>query len=131
MKNDEFYDAWIGLMQRQNALLERIATSLERMAPDAGAPNLQKPIEEFRGFDWASIGAKVVQSDQYGPAIVEWGGKQFTRRSPQNKFSAAIWFSRSTGEKDSEGRAQYERLISFKVLEGADPISAKAAQQLN
>lgn len=131
MKNDEFYDQWIGLMQRQNALLERIATSLERMAPDAGAPNLQKPIDEFRGFDWGSIGAKVVQADQYGPAIVEWGGKQFTRRSPQNKFGAAIWFSRSTGDKDSEGRTIYERLISFKVLEGADPVSGKAAQHLN
>ncbi|MGP1382994.1 MAG: single-stranded DNA-binding protein [Thainema sp.] len=131
MKNEEFYERWLLLQQQQTALMERIAIALERMAPDDGAPNLQKSIEEFKGFDWPSIGARVVQSDQYGPAIVEWGGKQFTRRSPQNKFSAAIWFSRSTGVKDSEGRPIYERLISFKVLEGADPVSAKAAQHLN
>lgn len=131
MQNQEFYDQWIGLMQRQNALLERIATSLERMAPDGGAPNIQKNIEEFRSFDWGSIGAKVVQSDSHGPATVEHGGKIYTRRSPQNKYDAAIWFSRSTGEKDGEGRTIYERLISFKTLKGADPISAKAAQQLN
>lgn len=131
MKNEEFYQQWIGLMHQQNALMERIAIALERMAPDSGAPNLQKPIEEYKGFNWAAIGARVVQSDQYGPAIVEWGGKQFTRRSPQNKFSAAIWFSRSTGAKDGEGRTIYERLISFKVLEGADPVSAKAAVHLN
>ena len=130
MKNEEFYQQWIALMHQQNALMERIAIALERMAPDGGAPNLQKSIEEFKSFNWASIGAKVVQTDQYGPAIVEWGGKQFTRRSPQNKFSAAIWFSRGTGEKDSEGRTIYERLISFKVLEGADPLSAKAAMHL-
>lgn len=127
----EIFKQWLKTQERQAAALERMAIALERLAPEAGAPNLQKPIAEFKGFDWSTIGASVVQRDQYGAAVVEWGGKQFTRRSPDNKFGAAIWFSRSTGEKDEQGRNQYERLITFKVLHEAEPIGSKASARLN
>ncbi|PZV13450.1 MAG: hypothetical protein DCF22_10770 [Leptolyngbya sp.] len=102
--------------------LERIAASLERLAPtNQPAPNYQKTLEEFRGFDWATIGASVVQSDPSGAAIVEWDGQQFTRRSPTNKFGEAIWFSRSVG-KDDDGNTRYERLITFKKAGEVEPI---------
>ncbi|WP_171573703.1 single-stranded DNA-binding protein [Leptolyngbya sp. Cla-17] len=102
--------------------MERIAASLERLAPvSQAAPNYQKTLEEFRSFDWAMIGATIVQSDPSGAAIVEWNGQQFTRRSPTNKFGEAIWFSRSVG-KDDDGNTRYERLITFKKAGEVEPI---------
>lgn len=95
--------------------LERLADALERMAPIAAAPNYQHPLEDFVGFDWASINATVDRLDQYGAAIVSWRGQQFVRRSPSNKFGEAIWFSRCVGKGD-DGENKYERLITFKPV---------------
>ncbi len=120
--NQEQWQQWLEIQQRQNTVLERIAASLERLAPaNQSAPNYQKTLEEFRGFDWATIGATVVQSDPSGAAIVEWSGQQFTRRSPTNKFGEAIWFSRSVG-KDDDGNTRYERLITFRKMGEVEPI---------
>lgn len=85
-----------------------------------------KPIEQFPGFDWGSIGATVVAADDDGPTVVEFGGESYKRRSPQNKFTPAIWYSRSIG-KDEGGENQYQKLITFKDLstEEVDPIPAK------
>jgi len=120
--NQEQRQQWLEIQQRQNTVLERIAASLERLAPaNQSAPNYQKTLEEFRGFDWATIGATVVQSDPSGAAIVEWSRQQFTRRSPTNKFGEAIWFSRSVG-KDDDGNTRYERLITFRKMGEVEPI---------
>jgi len=120
--NQEQRQQWLEIQQRQNTVLERIAASLERLAPaNQSAPNYQKTLEEFRGFDWVTIGATVVQSDPSGAAIVEWSGQQFTRRSPTNKFGEAIWFSRSVG-KDDDGNTRYERLITFRKMGEVEPI---------
>jgi hypothetical protein len=108
---------WLEIQNRQMQALERIASTLEQLAPKT-APNYQKPLEEFRSFDWASINASVERSDQYGAAIVNWKGYQFVRRSPSNKFGEAIWFSRCVG-KDEADKNKYERLVTFK------PISTK------
>ena len=59
--NPEQWQQWLEIQQRQTAVLERIAASLERLAPTSQqTPNYQKTLEEFRGFDWAVIGATVV-----------------------------------------------------------------------
>jgi hypothetical protein len=79
----------------------------------------------YDGFDWSSIGAGVLKEDEDGVSSVEWNGQVFTRRSPNNRFDAAIWFSRCVG-KDSDGNNRYVRLISFKVASDAEPIAAKA-----
>ncbi|HEY9635256.1 MAG TPA: single-stranded DNA-binding protein [Coleofasciculaceae cyanobacterium] len=107
---------WLEIQHRQMLALERIADTLERIAPTSTkAPNYQYPLESFTTFDWTSIGATIVQNDQYGAAIVSWRGQQFVRRSPSNKFDPAIWFSRCVG-KDESGENRYERLITFKPL---------------
>ncbi len=120
--NSEQWQQWLEIQQHQTTALERIAASLERLAPTSPpAPNYQKTLDEFRGFDWATIGAIIVQSDSSGAAIVEWNGQQFTRRSPTNKFGEAIWFSRSVG-KDDDGTTRYERLITFRKAGEVEPI---------
>ncbi|MEP0755614.1 single-stranded DNA-binding protein [Trichocoleus sp. Lan] len=96
--------------------VSRLADAVERMAPaNTVAPNYQRPLESFTKFDWASISATVERSDQYGAAVVNWHGQQFTRRSPSNKFGEAVWFSRCVG-KSEDGQNVYERLITFKPV---------------
>jgi len=108
-------------------LLESINAKLESQVT---APNLERSLKDYAEFDWSAIQAQVVERDRYGPAIVEWNGRQFKRRSPENKFGAAIWFSRALG-KDGD-KVQYERLITFRPAdsEGIEPISRQAERYL-
>lgn len=109
------------------ASLAEISRNTQRELPEE--PNLQRPIEAYLNFDWPSIEATVVKSDEFGPAIVEWGGRLWTRRAPENKFGEAIWFSRSAG-RDETGANHYLRLISFKRVSDAEPISRSAERAL-
>ncbi|QSJ14151.1 hypothetical protein JYQ62_19630 [Nostoc sp. UHCC 0702] len=107
-------------------VLIRIADALERIAPATPkAPNYQYPIEAFPNFDWESINASVEKKDQYGAAVVIWGGQIWVRRSPANKYGAAIWFSRASGQNE-QGDVSYERLITFKPRNvSVEPIPEK------
>ncbi len=113
--------------ERLLALLGSIAGSLatiERsLLPEA--PNYKRPIADFAGFDWETIGARVVKTDAYGVAQVEHNDQVYTRRAPENKFGEAIWFSRPDG-KDADGNNRYVRLITFRTFGEAEPISRKA-----
>ena len=119
-------DLLLDLQLRQTIALEKIASALTRLVPDI-APNYQFPLESFKTFDWSIIDAEVVKFDQYSAAIVRWNGKEFLRRSPSNKYGAAVWFSRCTGKND-DGSNQYEKLITFKPTSdrNVEPISEKA-----
>lgn len=125
-------ELWLSIQAQQLTALERIADALERLAPTSvAAPNYIKPLEQFADFDWATIGAAVDKSDQYGAAIISWRGQQFVRRSPQNKFGEAIWFSRCVG-KDDQGENRYERLITFKPISNVEvePVPEKILRLL-
>jgi hypothetical protein len=113
------------------ALLANIAESLNKIALALNASTeIRKSIGEYLDFDWASIGAKVLKSDADGPGVVEHSGKIYKRRAPDNRFAAAIWFSRCTG-KAEDGANQYETLISFEQLSAEiEPIGRKARQIL-
>jgi hypothetical protein len=124
MDNSEF-SALMGALNRIAGALESLARGSE---PEA--LNLVKPIGDFTGFDWSSIGASVVQKDSDGPTHLEHGGYIWTRRSPKNKFQLAIWFSRGAG-KDPEGNVNYLRLITFRTIGEADPLPEKAVELLD
>ena len=125
---------WIN---EQNEILRMIAASLEgvgshlrQIAVSSNpAPNYQRPLSEYTKFDWPSIGATVLNRDDDGVTAVEWNGQVFTRRSPNNKFDAAIWFSRNLGQ-DSDGNKRYARLITFRALNDAEPIASKAKKAI-
>ena len=70
---------WLEIQNRQMQALEKIADTLDRLAPTT-APNYQRSLEEFRSFAWESINATIERFDQYGAAIVNWRGYQFVRR---------------------------------------------------
>jgi DdrB-like protein len=124
-------------MSEQNEILRMIASSLQsveshlrQMAVSSNtAPNYQRPLSEYLTFDWSSINATVLNRDDDGATSVEWNGQVFTRRSPSNKFDAAVWFSRHLGQ-DSDGNKRYARLIFFRALNDAEPIAAKAKKAI-
>lgn len=113
------------------ALLERIATALERIAPAPTAPNYQAKLEDFGNFNWEAISCKIEGRDRFGVSTVIWQGNRYLRRSPDNAYGATIFFSRCTG-RDEDGRNQYERLITFKPASEIkiQPISRKAEEIL-
>jgi hypothetical protein len=124
-------------INEQNEILRIIAASLEgieshlrQIAVSSNpAPNYQRTLSEYPTFDWSSIGATVLNRDGDGATSVEWNGQVFTRRSPSNKFDAAVWFSRHLGQ-DSDGNKRYARLIVFRALTDAEPIAAKAKKAI-
>ena len=124
-------------VNEQNEILQMIAASLQgveshlrQMAVSSNpAPNYQRPLSEYPAFDWSSIGAIVLNRDGDGATSVEWNGQVFTRRSSDNSFASAIWFSRSAG-KDSDGKNKYVRLITFKPPSESGPIGAKAKKAI-
>jgi len=113
--------------------LERIAIALERLVKlyeqQTQAPkvqtNLFAPISEFKTYNWERIGATVIQADNIGAHVVSVNDREYIRRSPENKFTTAIFFSRYIG-LDGNGNKQYERLITFKQPPDPNPISRKA-----
>jgi len=124
-------------ISEQNEMLRMIAASLQgieshlrQMAISSNtAPNYQRLLSEYPTFDWASIGATVLNRDGDGVTSVEWNGQIFTRRSPSNRFQEAVWFSRHLGQ-DSDGNKRYARLITFRDLNDAEPIAAKAKRAI-
>ena len=112
------------------ASLQGVESHLRQIAVSSNpAPNYQRPLSEYPTFDWASIGATVLNRDGDGVTAVEWNGQVFTRRSPSNKFAEAVWFSRHLGQ-DSDGNKRYARLVSFRALNDAEPIAAKAKKAI-
>ncbi|HEV2669298.1 MAG TPA: single-stranded DNA-binding protein, partial [Blastocatellia bacterium] len=105
------------------ASLQGVESHLSQMAVSSNtAPNYQRPLSDYPTFDKSSISATVLNRDDDGATSVEWSGQVFTRRSPSNKFDAAVWFSRHLGQ-DSDGNKRYARLITFRALSDAEPIA--------
>lgn len=126
-ENENPVDLLLRSITVQSAILTEISRSLAVIAGSmATAPDIRVPIETYVGFDWESIGAKVLRNDKDGASVVEWNGKHFKRRAPDNKFEACIWFSRCVG-KDEAGNNKYDVLISFEqIKDDVDPIGEKA-----
>jgi hypothetical protein len=126
--NPEQFDKWLKIQERVAIALEQIAILLQQQLPRQPAPSYEAPLESFSNFDWSSIGAKVEMKDQYGVAVVSYRGEIYKRRSPDNVYGAAIFFSRAV--RAENGMNNYERLIIFKPLKefNIQPISRKAEQ---
>ena len=119
-----------GILRTIAASLRSIESHLRQMAVSSNtAPNYQRLLSEYSTFDWSSISATVLNRDGDGATSVEWNGQVFMRRSPSNKFQCAIWFSRHLG-RDSDGNKRYARLITFRDLNDAEPIAAKAKKAI-
>ena len=125
--NQDQFTQWIAIQERQAVALEKIARLLQQQLPRPPAPEYEAILENFPNFNWASMGAECVQRDNYGVSVVCWRGNLYQRRSPENAYGTAIYFSRGIG-KDEQGRNLYERLITFKPASSINvrPISRDA-----
>jgi hypothetical protein len=109
--------------ERLLSLLGNIAASLERLSageqdPEA-VPEWTYPIENFATFNWQLHDITILATDDDGPTLVQWNGKTFKRRNPENAYGPAIWFSRCVG-KSADGKNEYAKLLIFKTM--ADKI---------
>lgn len=120
------FQTYLALQQRVIECMTRIAIALEQMIPLKEAPNYQLALKDYSTFDWASIGAVVADYDSDGATAIVWNKNVYLRRSPTNKFDAAIWFSRCVG-KDAQGANIYERLCTFKALIDVEPLPPRVA----
>lgn len=133
---DEQFDKFLKVVQQGFGALNNHFASLiqisaaaqksfEQLAIAANpAPNYRKPLADYWVFDWESIGAIPRNYDDEGVTAVEWNGRLFTRRSPQNKFKEAVWFSRAIG-KDDQDKNKYETLIKFQDAGEAEELPKK------
>lgn len=93
-----------------NQLLERIALGLEKSADtlmEKSGPRYMGTVNEFKDFDWGSIGATILRRDRDNlPDLVKWKDQIYTRRAKTDQDSN-VWFSRHLSE------GQYDVLIRF------------------
>ena len=92
--------------------VRKLAIATEAAEANKLAPNYRRKLTEYPSFDWASIDAEVVNTDGYGVQAVQWGGYEWTRKSPDNAYGDDVFFSRSIG-KDESGKHIRVRLIGF------------------
>jgi hypothetical protein len=118
-------------MGRLAEALEGIERLLQSSIPTNESPNFTADLHAFPDFDWSSIDATVEDSDEFGPRSVRYSGKSYFRRSPENKYAEAIWYSRSTGVKDEDGKTVFARLITFKKPVDVGPISRGAEKAIS
>ena len=85
-------------------------------------PSWQRPLKNYKDFDWAKIGATAISHDEHGATKVVWCGHVYTRRSGENrKYGAAIWFSRANGKGEGD-ETNYLKLITFKDSAEAESL---------
>lgn len=124
---DDRLQQLLAAVERQTALLERIAMAMELGEGGTASPNYEVCLTQFRAFDWGAIDATVEQEDHDGVATVLWRGHRYVRRSAANKFEPAIWFSRAVG-KDEAGNVQYAKLVTFRLRPKAEPLPSKVKE---
>jgi len=88
------------------------------------APNFKYDLETYFYFDWQKIQATVLTEDAQGASLVQWGGYTWTRRTDAGTYGDTVWFTRADG-KDSNGKNQYIRLITFKKMPQAKPMDPR------
>lgn len=115
-------------VQQQTKVLQAIESHLRRQvalltqlvaANQMTEPNYRRPMAQYRTFDWTGIGAVVVEADNYGPTIVEWGGHQWLRRNASDrKFGTAVWFSRHAGGSGYYTLIKFVEKLEVEAMDG-------------
>lgn len=124
-----FSNTFGAMNARLNGLAEHLggieASLAQIVSAQNPSPNYTRHINEFLTFDWLTINARVTETDDDGPAVVEWQNKLFKRRAGNPTFGEnVVYFSRAVG-KDDSGQNRYERLITFKEMGEARELSRK------
>lgn len=105
----------LGVLGRIAGALEAHNALLFAAQPDRPAPNLQRKLEDYAGFDWDTIGAHIEAFDRHGATEVTWNGKLFKRyRSAEDDDKGQdIRFRRVASGTVAEKNLKWESLIKF------------------
>jgi hypothetical protein len=120
--------------------LNRIASALEQhnamvfaSQPDRPAPNLQRKLEDYAGFEWDTIGAHVEAFDRHGATEVTWNSRIFKRyRSTEDDDKGQdIRFRRVVSGTVAEKNLKWETLIKFGGnRKPAKPLRGEIAEKI-
>ena len=114
-------------------ILARIEQQLHRIADavdaDRPAPGYHRRLAAYPGFNWGNIAASILESDDNGATRVMWRRNIYTRRS-NAKYGPGVWFSRGAG-RDEDGKAKYERLITFSPRGAVEELPGKVLKALD
>lgn len=112
------------IMRMGVAALLRIAAALEAQQAASEEEVLTFPLSQYRGFDWSSIGAVILQQDADGVSVIRTSGGRVCKRRSNDKFGEDIWFSHGNG-KDPDGTPKYRKVVEFKTVKAPEPLGRK------
>lgn len=117
------------IMRMGVAALLRIAAALEAQQAANEEEILTFPLSQYRGFDWSSIGAVILQQDADGVSVIRTSGGRVCKRRSNDKFGEDIWFSHGNG-KDPDGTPKYRKVVEFKTVKAPEPLGRKTEQAM-
>lgn len=117
------------IMRMGVAALLRIASALEAQQAASEEEVLTFPLSQYRGFDWSSIGAVILQQDADGVSVIRTSGGRVCKRRSNDKFGEDIWFSHGNG-KDPDGTPKYRKVVEFKTVKPPEPLGRKTEQAM-
>lgn len=107
--------------------VKRIADAIE--SHQADNEMLSFPLGDFKTFDWANVGMRVVARDDDGPSVIQAPNGKMCKRRSNDKFGTEIWFSYCSG-KNEDNTPQYTKVIEFKEVKAPEPLGRKTEQAL-
>lgn len=107
--------------------VKRIADAIE--SHQADNEMLSFPLGDFKTFDWANVGMRVVARDDDGPSVIQATNGKMCKRRSNDKFGTEIWFSYCSG-KNEDNTPQYTKVIEFKQVKAPEPLGRKTEQAL-
>jgi hypothetical protein len=125
--DDKTTALFLKALETLTAQVKRIADAVE--AHQADAETLSFPLGEFKAFDWANVGMRVVQHDSDGPSVIQAPNGKMCKRRSNDKFGTEIWFSYCSGKAD-DNTPKYAKVIEFKEVKAPEPLGRKTEQAL-
>lgn len=116
---DADFQKVIAMLGALTAGVNRIADALENAQTRDEDQTVVLPLSDFHTFDWSTIGARVIYSDDDGVASVSGADGRIYKRRSNQKFGNDVWFSRGDGQND-DGTPNYKTLVHFVEMKPED-----------
>jgi hypothetical protein len=117
------------LISALNHGFDRVVKALESARPAITGDTIEAALASFKTFDWSSIGASVIETDEDGVSMIRAANGKICKRRSNDKFGTEIWFSYPNGRKE-DGTPDYKRVIEFRELDAPEPLGRKTMAAL-
>jgi hypothetical protein len=109
---------------------DRVLRAIETARPAITGETMEAALATFKTFDWSSIGATVIETDEDGVSMIRAANGKICKRRSNDKFGTEIWFSYPNGRKE-DGTPDYKRVIEFRELDAPEPLGRKTMAALS